>query len=88
MGPDLLRKISQSSGGEFYLTEELGLVILSVVRITLGTVFLLMLILEIFNYHGGKWTSRLCKLNILVIGASLVSVKYKASEADNCNNTT
>ena len=62
--------------------------ILSVLRTTLGTVFLLILILDTFNYHGGKWTSRLCKLNILVIGASLVSVKYKASEADNCNNTT
>merc|ERR1712183_628229 len=60
---------------------------ISVLGITLGTVFLPMLILEIFNYHGGKWTSRLCKLNLIVIGASLVSVKHQASETDNCNNT-
>ena len=70
-----------SEGGTWF-------VILSVVRTTLATVFLLILVLDIFNYHGGKWTSRLCKLNILIIGASLVSVRYQASQADNCNNTS
>ena len=68
-----------SDGGTWFVT-------LSVVRITLATVFLLILVLDIFNYQGEKWTSRLCKLNILIILTSLVSVKYKASQADNSNN--
>ena len=50
-------------------------------RITLASMFLLILLLDIFNYRGGRWTGRLCKLNILAIGASLVSIKYKASQA-------
>ena len=62
-------------------------VILSLVRTTLGSVFLFILVLDIFGHHGGKWTSRLCKLNIIIIGSSLVSVKHKASEANNSNNT-
>ena len=31
--------------------------------------FLLILLLDIFNYRGGRWTGRLCKLNILVNAA-------------------
>ena len=62
-------------------------VILSLVRTTLGSVFLFILVLDIFGHHGGKWSSRLCKLNIIIIGSSLVSVKHKASEANNSNNT-
>ena len=62
-------------------------VILSVVRTTLGSVFLFILVLDIFGQLGGKWTSRLCKLNVLIIGGSLVSVKHKASQANNSNNT-
>ena len=55
-------------------------VILSVVRTTLASVFLLILALNIFNQRVGKWTSRLCKLNIIIIGASLVSVKHRVSQ--------
>ena len=52
-------------------------------------IFLLILIFDKFNYHGGRWTARLCKLNILAIGASLVSIKYKASQPERiqCNNS-
>ena len=57
------------------------------IRITLASIFLVILILDKFNYHGGRWTARLCKLNILVIGASLMSIKYKASQPERiqCN---
>lgn len=63
-------------------------VILSVVRTTLASVFLLILALNIFNQRVGKWTSRLCKLNIIIIGASLVSVKHRVSQNINTNHNT
>merc|ERR1711974_82849 len=52
-------------------------VILSIVRTTLASVFFLILVLDIFTNQAGKWTNRLCKLNIVIIGASLVSVKHQ-----------
>ena len=46
-------------------------------RITLGSVFVVILFLNILSGDRARWTNRLCQLNILAIIISLASVKYK-----------